>query len=82
MNTPFIEPNPVMRRLQGRIDQLLRHGRVKDPELMMSALESLSDLADATQCLLDDMGEPDDGAQANLMARCRAAIAKAHGSAQ
>jgi hypothetical protein len=76
-----VEQNPISTRLAGRVDYLLNIRRVKDPELMQSALEALTDLADACACLLDDMGEPDDGAQANLMGRCRAAIAKATGRA-
>jgi hypothetical protein len=47
------------------------------PDHTMDCDTRLTDLAEATQSLLDDMGEPEDGAQANLMARCRAAIAKA-----
>ena len=78
MNT---EPNPILARLAGRVDYLLTIKRVKDPELMQSAHEALSDLADACSCLLNDLGEPEDGAQANLMDRCRAAIAKATGEA-
>lgn len=76
-----LEGNPIRDRLAGRIDYLLKIGRVKDPELMMSALEVLSDLADASRCLLDDLGDPDDGVQENMMRRCRDAIAKATGSA-
>ena len=34
---PYVESNPIVQRLHGRIAQLLRHGRVKDPELMQSA---------------------------------------------
>lgn len=37
------------------------------------------ELLAACKCLLDDMGKPDDGAEANLMARCRSAIAKVNG---
>jgi hypothetical protein len=77
----YMEPDPIVRRLQGRVDQLLRHGRVKDPELMQTAVEVLSELIDATQCLLDDMGAPDDSVEAFLMDRCRAVIARATGSA-
>lgn len=76
-----VEGGAICTRLAGRVDYLLKIGRVKDPELMQSALEVLSDLADACKSLLDDMGEPDDGMEANLMDRCRAAIAKATGSA-
>ena len=76
---PYVEPNPIAQRLQGRIDQLLRHGRVKDPELMQSAVESLTELIDAAQCLLDYMVEPDDSAEAFHMSRLRSAIASAKG---
>jgi hypothetical protein len=78
--TRFVEPDPIVRRLQGRVDQLLRHGRVKDPELMQTAVEVLSELIDATQCLLDGMGTPDNGAEAFLVDRCRAVIARATGN--
>lgn len=71
--------DPLVRRLQGRVDWLLRFGRVKDPELMQSAVEALTEIIDATRCLLEDLGEPEDGMQAHLMGRCRAAIAKAAG---
>ena len=76
---PYANSDPIVQRLQGRVDQLLRHGRVKDPELMQSAVESLSELIDAAQCLLDDMVEPDDSAEAFHMSRLRSAIARAKG---
>ena len=75
----WMESDPVLRRLSGRVDYLLMRGRVKDPELMQSAYEVLSELVDACECLLNDMGEPDDGCEANLMQRCRDVIAKAKG---
>lgn len=74
------ESDPVSRRLQGRINYLLKIGRVKDPELMMDALENLSDLADACNCLINDLDMSDiDGPQQALINRCKAAIQRANG---
>lgn len=81
MNQSIPVSTPIAPRLSARIDRMLCHGRVKDPELMQTALEVLTELADATQCLLDYLGQPEDGTQANLMARCRTVITKVHGSA-
>lgn len=76
---PYVDSHSIVHRLQGRVSQLLRHGRVKDPEIMQSAVESLTELIDAAQCLLDDMVEPDDSAEAFHMHRLRCAIASAKG---
>ena len=74
---PFAETNPIRQRLSGRISYLRGVGNVKDAELMRSALEKLTELVDATRLLLDDLDQPEDGAQANLMQRCRNAVADA-----
>jgi hypothetical protein len=75
------ELNPLCAQLAGRIAYLRDVGRVKDPGLMQEALDVISGLVGSTRALLDDMGTPDDGMQANLMSACRAAIAKATGEA-
>jgi hypothetical protein len=41
--------DPIMQRLMGRIEYLNLVGRVKDPELMLTAYEFLSELVDAGQ---------------------------------
>lgn len=74
------ENDPVCSRLQGRIDYLREIGRVKDPELMMAALENLSGLADACQFLINDLDPSDiDGAQQTLINCCLRYIKRAKG---
>lgn len=69
--------NALRQQLLGRIAYLRNVGRVKDPELMERAVEVIDSLVAATSALLSDMGAPDDGAEANLMDKCRAAISNA-----
>jgi hypothetical protein len=68
------ELNPLRQQMRGRIAYLRDVGRVKDPELLERALVAIDSLVSSTQALLDDMGEPDDGVEANLMDACRQAI--------
>lgn len=70
---------PIVERLEKRIDQMLRHGRVQDPELMVSALEVLTELADATSVLLKHNREPRDYLEKEFMDRCANVIAKING---
>ena len=76
---------PIASRLMGRIDYLLSIKRVKDPELMVSALEVLTDLADATKGLLELTESCDGGNEPSLefcRLRCEMAIERITGAAQ
>jgi hypothetical protein len=76
------DANPLAARLAGRIEYLLSIKRVKDPELMVSALEVMTDLADATKHLLElTESMPYDGTPSLSFCRmrCEEAIEKING---
>lgn len=76
---------PIAARLMGRIDYLLSIKRVKDPELMVSALEVMTDLADAARGLLDLTAALEDPSSPSLnfhRARIENAISKINGENQ
>jgi hypothetical protein len=50
------DSDPIMQRLMGRIEYLHLVGRVKDPELMLTAYEFLSELMDAGQGAIHSKG--------------------------
>lgn len=74
---------PIALRLSGRIEYLRKIKRVKDPELMASALEVMTDLADAVTRFLElTENMPDDGSTPALSfcrMRCEIAIEKING---
>ena len=72
-------PTPVADLLGGRVAYLLHIGRVKDPEIMVSALEIVTELADACQQLMDTVGAPRDAMQEFIMSRCADVISRAIG---
>lgn len=76
---------PLAARLTGRIEYLLNIKRVKDPELMVSALEVMTDLADAAKGLLELTESMDTSQNPGLMLcriRCESAIEKINGEMQ
>ena len=76
---------PLADRLIGRIEYLLNIRRVKDPELMASVLEVMTDLADAAKGLLELTEEMDNGTNPGISLcrmRCESAISKINGEIQ
>lgn len=69
-HTQHSDVAPITDRLMGRIDYLLKIKRVKDPELMVSTLEVLTDLADAAKALMEIAQEIDDGTNPGLGLNC------------
>lgn len=69
-HTQHSDVAPIADRLTGRIDYLLKIKRVKDPELMVSTLEVLTDLADAAKALMEIAKEIDDGTNPGLGLNC------------
>lgn len=69
-HTQHSDVAPIADRLMGRIDYLLKIKRVKDPELMVSTLEVLTDLADAAKALMEIAQEIDDRTNPGLGLNC------------
>lgn len=73
------DSDPIMRRLEGRVRYLHNVGRVKDPELMMTAWELLSELTDAAEQLLIDLGRPAGARDPECNARLQMVVNKVKG---
>jgi len=79
------DTDPLYQRLMGRIEYLLKIKRVKDPELMMTTVEVLTDIADAAKGLAEIASEMDNGTNPGLGLCClriEAAITKIYGEQQ
>lgn len=61
------EPTDFIQILRGRALFLRARGEIKTPELLERAAAKLT----ACEALLADLGQPEDGMQANLMQACR-----------
>lgn len=86
MKTPITPQHsdvaPIADRLMGRIDYLLKIKRVKDPELMVSVYEVLTDLADAAKGLKEIAQDIDNSTNPGLTLCCMridAAITRIYG---